>query len=356
MNFNLSYDGEPQFRCDCGSMVFHRYDPKNDARYKCNGCGMHWYGSVAKATPIPGSEEMNLKKRITRGICAADGCKEKDGLFAVGVVGRKDQVDVCQKHAMELPEGATIAQAPAATPVSAVAPALAEAPAEAPPAVVDTAPTPFVQLEMPATAPVAPNTDPGTITVSASVNQAELQAEVAEASEILVEVKKTKITTDEELKFWSEILADIKGRNNRLEAMKTSVTQPMNKAMQALRNLFRPAQDQLGAIELTIKQKIAEYYTEQAKRRAEATAALNDSATAEEVTVALETLEVTQKPEATGLQIREVWDFEIVDEKLLDRVYLMPNEKVIRAQIAMGVHEIAGLRIFKKPLVIQRAT
>jgi len=264
---------------------------------------------------------MELKKRISRGTCAAADCKAKDKLFEVPVVGRKDPIDLCEKHALEVPESG--------------------------------------KLEAPATAPAAPvaATEPpaGTLTVHSNIDQAAIQTEAAQAAEFLAAVRASTISNETELKLWSELLADSKGRNNRLEAMKQEAVKPMNAALATIRNWFRPAQDQYAAIEFAIKDLISKYYAALKAANAAATAALTDSATSEEVTEALTVMGETAKPEVAGLQVREVWHFRIVDESLLPRLYLMPNEKIIRAQIALGIHEIPGVEIFQENQVIQRA-
>jgi hypothetical protein len=46
---------------------------------------------------------------------------------------------------------------------------------------------------------------------------------------------------------------------------------------------------------------------------------------------------------------REVWDFEIVDESLLERQFLSPDLKKIREAVKKGgLRESPGLRIFNR--------
>lgn len=428
MKLTLFYKREDrweQFSCEpCGSLEFTRYDPKDSARYRCVGCQAIWYGSKAEAVPIPGTETggvedsmaYELKKRVTRGICALAGCSAKDGLYAVRVEGRKEQVDICEPHAMEVVEvdasnepwiplsklAPKEAKPPAPSPAAPAPEAPAASPATPPPppsndgrwywtgneykpnpdfkepeaahakaeeadalgapdaaairAQADAVapPTKEAPAVAPVSVPAAPN--PNEIVVSASVNHAEIQTEASDAAGLLAELDKTTISSEGELTLFSEILADVKGRNNRLEALKQSATKPLNEALATIRSWFRPAQDQYARVEIAIKRKIAEYYDHLKSERAKATAALNDVATSEEVTQALGVLEQTQKPEVAGLQIREVWDFEIVDADQLPRLYLMPNEKVIRAQIALGVREIPGVRVFVRQQVASKAS
>ena len=47
--------------------------------------------------------------------------------------------------------------------------------------------------------------------------------------------------------------------------------------------------------------------------------------------------------------IKEEWTFQVTDVKKIPREYLMPDEKKIKGVIKIGVHEIAGLRIYSQP-------
>lgn len=49
--------------------------------------------------------------------------------------------------------------------------------------------------------------------------------------------------------------------------------------------------------------------------------------------------------------IRTVWKFEIIDENLLPREYLMPDEKKIGSAMALGAREIPGVRIYEDQLL-----
>lgn len=51
------------------------------------------------------------------------------------------------------------------------------------------------------------------------------------------------------------------------------------------------------------------------------------------------------KGEMGSASIREVWRFEVVKPELVPREYLAPDEKAIRAAVAAGVREIAGVNI-----------
>jgi hypothetical protein len=105
-----------------------------------------------------------------------------------------------------------------------------------------------------------------------------------------------------------------------------------------------------------LKEKVSEYNQRTSNDRQLAIDALGTAATAEERTAALAKLGDSETAKVAGLSVRHVWDFEIVDENALPRLYLMPNEKIIKAQIALGVRTIEGVRIFQREEVASRAS
>ena len=52
--------------------------------------------------------------------------------------------------------------------------------------------------------------------------------------------------------------------------------------------------------------------------------------------------------------LREHWDWQVVDESAIPRLYLIPDQVAIRAAIAGGIREIPGLRIYDASKVAVR--
>lgn len=52
--------------------------------------------------------------------------------------------------------------------------------------------------------------------------------------------------------------------------------------------------------------------------------------------------------------LRDHWDFEIVNLDEVERRFLMINEKAVKAEIAGGLRETPGLRIFNDPKIVGR--
>ncbi len=53
--------------------------------------------------------------------------------------------------------------------------------------------------------------------------------------------------------------------------------------------------------------------------------------------------------------VRKVWDYEVVDTSKLPAMFLVPNERAIRASVNAGVREIPGVRIYQRDELAVRA-
>jgi len=57
---------------------------------------------------------------------------------------------------------------------------------------------------------------------------------------------------------------------------------------------------------------------------------------------------VPEAPKASGTTVRKTWNFAVMDEKKVPRIYLKLDEQAIRASIRDGVRDIPGLEIFEE--------
>ena len=64
---------------------------------------------------------------------------------------------------------------------------------------------------------------------------------------------------------------------------------------------------------------------------------------------------IPEKPKTEGLTLRENWTFEIVDESLIPREYLVPDLVKIRkvVQVMKDRANIPGIRVFNNPVVVK---
>lgn len=167
-----------------------------------------------------------------------------------------------------------------------------------------------------------------------------------------------RVTTAEQYQDGAGVLKRIKGAQQRIEALRTAITAPLNAALKAANDLFRaPAQRLLDA-ERAIKGELARYSEEQERirreeqRRADEAArkqreALEQRAAKAEAsgkvekasTLALQAAAVVapviqrEAPKVAGIAMREVAEYEVTDASLLPREYLVPDDKKIGAVV-----------------------
>ena len=188
--------------------------------------------------------------------------------------------------------------------------------------------------------------------------QQETAQETAATQDAVSMIESMVLVTHEDQVFAAEVLADIKAKHKALEKKRKAITTPLLAAKRGVDDLFRPVRERLEECERLIKGKIAGYLnTKQAENEA-AMATVATAETVEEAQAALTTVEAVQAPE--GVHVRHVWDIEITNEDLLDRMFLSPDTVRIKTWAAEHQDEngkplaILGVKFVKRDIVVQR--
>lgn len=185
---------------------------------------------------------------------------------------------------------------------------------------------------------------------------AEEHAETKEALSLLDDIS---VTSAEDEQFVQSLLADVKGKNNRLEDMKQRAVKPMNQSIKEIRSWFAPAQSALRELETELKSKILGYRRLLEKERREALERMAKAETVEEAKEAKTAIEKTKTPDTSGIIVNKVWTYEVVDIAQVaqfDPSLVQLNKGAIRKQINGGARKIPGLRIFQKDSVSAKAS
>lgn len=183
------------------------------------------------------------------------------------------------------------------------------------------------------------------------------------------------IKTPEGYKQASERLVDLKTEIDRVEAEKDGVFKPINAGLRAFSALVKRALDPLKAYEVAIKAAMIKYSDEQdrltreaqrianekadkarAKLLEKADAAVADGkeskaeALIERAAAVQAPIVATGRPMVAGISIPKVWTFEITDESLIPREYLLVDEVRIRKVVTAlkGDTKIPGVRAFEQ--------
>jgi len=160
------------------------------------------------------------------------------------------------------------------------------------------------------------------------------------------------IETDEQQEEVAVILRDVKDRYRVLEEKRKEITVPLNAALKAVNNLFRPPREKFEALEYLLKEKITEYLARKAQENVVALQAAAVAETSEEATEALAAIAPVLPPQ--GVSVRQVTKFEIVNADLVPRELCSPDPDKIKLAISAG-REVPGIRIFQEDQVTARS-
>jgi septal ring factor EnvC (AmiA/AmiB activator) len=186
---------------------------------------------------------------------------------------------------------------------------------------------------------------------------------------IVAEIDTTQVTSPETEAVAADVGRMAKDTLKELEDARTAAVKPLNDEVRTINAAYKPLTSALEAGIDRLKAKIAAYRAA-ARAAAEAAAKL-----AQEQRAALE--QKAQEAAAAGLPIppiitevpqaapakrvegtigtssgRETWAFEVEDPAIVPRQYMVVDEKLIRAAVAVGVRAIPGVRIFQKETVV----
>lgn len=182
----------------------------------------------------------------------------------------------------------------------------------------------------------------------------EVSMKVVEYGEMLDELKGFTITSDEDFKLASEILLQTKKHLKSIEARRKEVTDPLNKALTAIRSWFKPAEETLEQTEAFLKKEIASYSlrlqkaNEEAAREAALAAQRNDFDGAHTAHMAMQTL-----PSAKGITVTERWEHVVEDVSLVPREFLTVDHSAVKIYLKNAVQAgeepapIPGIRFEK---------
>lgn len=135
---------------------------------------------------------------------------------------------------------------------------------------------------------------PGVLTEIKSLALPDMAGMTRSADSALRMAQTFVIATEDDYQLAGEELASIKGRINKLEATRTGITGPMNKALTAINALFKGPMETLKSAETSVKTSMLTYHAEQERKAAEARRVAEAAAEAERQRLAEEARKVEQ--------------------------------------------------------------
>ena len=210
----------------------------------------------------------------------------------------------------------------------------------------------------------------------------DVQVLVAQAEGDMVLAQRFTIASNDNYVQAGEILKTVKGRYQEIEAKRKEMTSPLDEAKRRIMDFFRQPLEQLSNAERQIKSAMLTFMQEQERIRREQEERLQalarvererlDKLTSEKVSQALEegnfekageildtVAEVAvptvqlEKPKVQGIKMVTRWKYRIIDESLIPREYLIPNEKLLASMAiaAKGATKIAGVEFYSESTV-----
>jgi len=115
--------------------------------------------------------------------------------------------------------------------------------------------------------------------------------------------------------------------------MRKEATQPIDKALRAIRSWFKPTLDTYQAIEDTLKAKLMAWERQKINRRQAALAVATQAVQARDIPTMTAALAVVSAPavKPEGMSTVRTWRATVVDEMALTREWLCPNMAKIGA-------------------------
>jgi len=166
------------------------------------------------------------------------------------------------------------------------------------------------------------------------------------------------VTTPAQYEAGAEDLKRVKAAQKKLEDTRTSITGPINESLKRINAFFKKPADALASIERKIKGALGAFYEEQQRKARAEQAAADEKARKEREALeakaraaaergktekAAELVEraatvvapviTREPPKVAGLQMRDQWEFTIVDPSKINPAFMMPDEKKIGATV-----------------------
>ena len=178
------------------------------------------------------------------------------------------------------------------------------------------------------------------------------------------EVANVTSTEDEERAV--EFLAQVKARARIIDDRRQFFVKPLNDHVKAINAEFKKVSEPLDEAERIVKSGIAShrgspaFKEAEARRKAiedEARQAANQGDIAALTELAKEHAQAkSEAPRSvqtsTGkMTTRKAWKFEIEDENLVPRPFLMPDERKITQVVKEGIRIIPGIRIYEDTVI-----
>lgn len=201
-------------------------------------------------------------------------------------------------------------------------------------------------------------------------------AEMERLSKLLAQTPRVEVTDQETYTKAGDLLKLIKSSRKKLDDVRKELTGPVDKALKAVNKYFREtAFNEVDAAERAVKAKMAEWYREEERRKAEEARRAAEEAERQALELAAQaeqsgqeaaadaimeqgaaTAEAEQKAAAMGVARgdhgsatsgRKVWKWRLIDKDKVPREFLTVDNVLVNEAVKTGTREIPGIEIYE---------
>lgn len=175
-----------------------------------------------------------------------------------------------------------------------------------------------------------------------------------------------EIKSDEDMAAASDFMAAVKVKLTETEALRTAFVKPLNDQVKFINAKFKEQTDPLNSILSRVRRAIGDFISEK-ERKAKAEEArlqkIRDAADAKRraqnkptiaAPLAVQEVQTHIRTAKSAVSVSKVWKFEILDEALIPREYLVVDSSSIRVAMNKGVRNIPGVRFYQDNQVASR--
>lgn len=127
------------------------------------------------------------------------------------------------------------------------------------------------------------------------------ELETSESAGALESARAVKITGADDYRMAVKMIAAVKDRRARVDGVRTSIVEPMKKAVATVDDVLKPVTENYFQAEQELKRKVIEWRTEH------------------------------EAPKLSGVVVKHSWGGEVTDASLIPREYLVPDERLLAA-------------------------
>ena len=162
----------------------------------------------------------------------------------------------------------------------------------------------------------------------------------------------------------NELLVFITNAKRKLEEQRVFLVKPLNDHVKDINAAFKGWVEPLDTANAVVRRKMLDFQQEQEALRAEAQQLEQERLEQEDdfpdfapvfIQEPIPAVPRSIKGDSGSTSVRKTWTFEVTDETLVPREYLVVDEGVISLAIRKGIRDIPGVRIFQQESLSVRA-